>query len=115
MISRQTSTSPEMIFSRLFRAADLNDDGRISLDELNSFLDVAQVVQQRLRLASDFQRQLDGNTDGSLDLNEWMNYRKVYKNYDLRTDVRYFVGTKFLFVFQIPNLFCENSLFLKND
>ena len=77
-LTKQLSTSPKNMFSRIFKAADLNDDGKISLDELNCFLDIIVVVQQRMKVASEFLQELDDNANG-IELDEWMDYRACVK------------------------------------
>ena len=81
-LAKQLSTSPKNMFLRIFKAADLNDDGKISLDELNCFLDIIVVVQQRMKVASEFLQELDDNADGSIELDEWMDYNTC-ENYSM--------------------------------
>ena len=85
-LSKQMSTSPQNMFSRIFKAIDLNDDGKISVEELDCFLDLITVLHKRMKVASDFLKELDGNADESIELDEWMNYSRVksFKSFDFQ-------------------------------
>ena len=59
----------ETLYARIFQAADINEDGEISPEELDQFLSAIQTVNNRLRTANKFTKELSPN--GTIKLEEW--------------------------------------------
>ena len=59
----------ETLYARIFQAADINEDGEISPEELDQFISAIQTVNNRLRTANKFTKELSPN--GTIKLEEW--------------------------------------------
>lgn len=59
----------ETLYARIFQAADINEDGQISHEELDEFISAMEIVNNRLRTANKFTKEL--SPLGTIRLQEW--------------------------------------------
>ena len=68
----------ETLYARIFQAADINEDGEISPEELDQFISAIQTVNNRLRTANKFTKELSPN--GTIKLEEWQDLMNNSEN-----------------------------------